>query len=37
LRWRLQKEEIAALHEVQFALLERAAGLVREGGVVVYR
>lgn len=36
LRWRLRKEEIAALHEVQFSLLERAAGLVRAGGVVVY-
>ena len=36
LRWRLRKEEIAALHEVQFGLLERAAGLVRPGGVVVY-
>jgi len=36
LRWRLQKEDIAALHEVQFSLLQRAAKLVRSRGLLVY-
>ena len=36
LRWRIEKEEVRKLHEVQFALLQRAASLVCRGGVVVY-
>ena len=36
LRWRLQQEEVQALHQVQFGLLQRAARLVKPGGVVVH-
>ena len=36
LRWRRRAEDIGRLHDAQLALLERSAGLVKMGGVLVY-
>ncbi|MDO4541006.1 MAG: 16S rRNA (cytosine(967)-C(5))-methyltransferase RsmB [Syntrophomonadaceae bacterium] len=36
LRWRMRREEIAALAEMQARLLRRAAAVLKPGGVLVY-